>query len=61
MAQEQEPALFVFLAALAHPQDLAKSVVIDANGDQDGHVVHAVPKAHLHEEPIELDIGKPVT
>jgi hypothetical protein len=58
MTQEQEPAFLVFLAALAHAQDLAIPVVIDADGDQDRDVVHAVPEAHLHEQPIEVDVGK---
>ena len=57
MAKKPEPTLLVFFAALAHAQHLPKAVVVDADGNQDRHVLHAVAEAHLQEQAIEVEVG----
>lgn len=57
VAQEVLPRGFVFLGAFTYPEHFAVTVLVDADGDEDGDVFDFAAPGALEPQAVEVDVG----
>ena len=57
VAQEVLPRGFVFLGAFTYPEHFAVTVLVDADGDEDGDVFDFAAPGAIEPQAVEVDVG----